>query len=116
MRSGELTLPGFMHDTCSAVHPLGLVSPFFRALDLARHGLTWLDSPVPVAHVLNDGSAVVLERSIEKTADQLGPDAAAYRQLMEPFVRNFDALVEMILGPLRIPYRPFLFARFGLSA
>jgi phytoene dehydrogenase-like protein len=116
MRSCELTLPGYTHDLCSAVHPLGIGSPFFASLPLARHGLTWIDSPAPLAHVFADGSATLLERSIDATAAQFDRDGPAYRRLLEPFVEQFDELLPMILGPLRFPRHPFLMARFGLSA
>jgi phytoene dehydrogenase-like protein len=115
-RSEALTLPGFQHDVCSAVHPLGVSSPFFRTLRLERYGLSWVEPPAAVAHVLEDGSAVTLERSIEATAQQLGRDSAAYRRLLEPFVDRFDTLMRMILGPLRLPSSPLLLAKFGLSA
>ncbi|HKU43296.1 MAG TPA: NAD(P)/FAD-dependent oxidoreductase [Polyangiales bacterium] len=116
MRSAELTLPGFVHDVCSTVHPLGAASPLFHQLDLERHGLTWVHPPAPVAHVLAPGDTVTLERSIDETARQLGRDAAAYRSLVEPFVARFPQLIEMILAPLRWPEDPLLFARFGLHA
>ncbi|MDQ2925935.1 MAG: NAD(P)-binding protein, partial [Acidobacteriota bacterium] len=73
-RSAELTLPGFMHDVCSAVHPMGLISPFFRTLPLAEHGLEWVQPAAPLAHPLDDGTAVLLEMSIEKTAQGMGED------------------------------------------
>lgn len=116
MRSAQLTLPGLVHDVCSAVHPLGVSSPFFRRLRLERYGLSWVDSPAPLAHVLSDGRAVLLERSVEATAAQLGADAAAYEDMFGPLVERFDALAHMILGPLRFPSSPVLLARFGLSA
>jgi phytoene dehydrogenase-like protein len=115
-RTAELTLPGFRHDVCSAVHPLAVASPVFRSLPLARHGVEWIAAPAPLAHVLGDGSVVTLERSIAATAAQLGPDAAAYRDLMEPIVARFDDLMQMVLGPLRVPSAPLLLARFGLGA
>jgi phytoene dehydrogenase-like protein len=117
MRSSrELTLPGFTHDVCSSVHPLGLASPFFRQLQLEHEGLSWVESPAPVAHVLDDGSAVVLEQSLARTAEQLGADGPAYRRLFEPFVDQFETLLPMILAPLRFPAQPFLMGRFGLKA
>ena len=116
MRSLPLTLPGCVNDLCSAVHPLGIASPFFRSLGLDRHGLTWMQPPAALAHVMSDGTAVTLERSIEATARQLGSDAAAYVDLVTPFVERFDTLIEMVLGPLRVPRDPLLFTRFGLSA
>ena len=116
MRSDELTLPGFVHDVCSTVHPLGVASPFFRQLELERHGLTWIHPTAPVAHVLRDGETLTLERSVDETARQLGRDADAYRRLVEPFVERFPTLIELILAPLRWPTDPMLFARFGLCA
>src|SRR5439155_7362371 len=83
-RSVELTLPGFVHDVCSAIHPLGIVSPFFRSLPLAEHGLEWVHPPAPLAHPFDDGTAAVLERSPEATARGLGPDADAYQRLFGP--------------------------------
>lgn len=115
-RTHALTLPGFLHDMCSSVHPLGLASPFFSKLGLERHGLEWVDSPTPLAHVLEDGRAVLLERSIEETADGLGRDGRAYRELVTPFVERFEELNRMILGPLRFPESPLFMARFGLAA
>ncbi|HSJ95742.1 MAG TPA: NAD(P)/FAD-dependent oxidoreductase, partial [Myxococcota bacterium] len=114
-RSQSLTRPGFLHDVCSTVHPLGAASPFFRTLRLERHGLEWVHPPIPLAHVLDDGSAVLLARSVEATADRLGRDGGAYRRLVEPFVAEFDELCRMVLGPLRVPSSPVLLARFGLS-
>src|SRR5205823_5837410 len=116
-RSAELTLPGFVHDVCSAIHPLGVASPFFRDVaPLAPHGLEWVHPPVPLAHPLDDGSAAVLARSFEETGRTLGPDAAAYRRLMEPLVRDAPALFDETLGPLRPPRHPLLMARFGVRA
>src|ERR1043166_10130853 len=85
-RTDALTLPGFAHDVCSAVHPLGIGSPFFRRLPLAAHGLEWIQPPVAAAHPLDDGSAILLERSIAAMHAQLGPDAIAWQRLMDPFV------------------------------
>lgn len=115
-RSEELTLPGFVHDVCSSVHPLALASPFFRRLSLERYGLSWIEPPTPVAHVLDSDRVVTLEHSLEATAASFGRDGEAYRKLFQPFVSNFDALLEAILGPLRFPERPALLARFGLPA
>jgi phytoene dehydrogenase-like protein len=116
MRSLPLTLDGFVHDLCSAVHPLGVASPFFARLGLERHGLEWIDSPSPLAHVLEDGSAVMLERSVRATAEGLGPDGPAYCQLFDPLVERAGDLLSMVLGPLRFPAHPWLLARFGWSA
>ncbi len=115
-RSAELTLPGFVHDVCSAIHPMALASPFFRALPLEQYGLEWIQPPAALAHPLDDGSAAVLERSIEATGATLGEDAGRYYRLMAPIVANWDKIAEGVLGPLRIPHHPFALARFGLSA
>jgi phytoene dehydrogenase-like protein len=116
MRSAELTLPGFLHDVCSAIHPLGMGSPFFRTLPLDEHGLRWIQPKNPAAHPLPDGSAVLLDQSIEVTADNLGRDAAAYRALMEPLVHDWPKLSREFLGPLRFPRHPIAMTRFGLLA
>lgn len=116
MRSAELTEPGFVHDVCSSVHPLGIASPWFRELELERHGLEWVQPDACLAHVLPDGRAIVLERSLEATAAQLGGDAKAYTRLMTPLLRHVDELLEQILGPLRFPRHPLQFARFGIEA
>jgi phytoene dehydrogenase-like protein len=115
-RSAELTLPGFAHDVCSAIHPLGIASPFFQALPLHEHGLEWIHPDAPLAHPLDDGTAAMLERSIEETGRTLGVDADAYRKLVGPFVRDWDRLADNILGPLKLPRHPIALARFGLSA
>ena len=115
-RTDALTLPGFRHDVCSAVHPLGVGSPFFRELPLHEHGLTWVQPPVAVAHPLDDGSAVVLERATKAMDRQLGPDAAAWQRLMDPFVGRWLELFGDALGPLKVPRHPLLLARFGLVA
>ena len=116
-RSVALTLPGFVHDRCSAIHPLAVASPFFRSLPLAAHGLEWIQPPVPFAHPLDDGTAVALHRSVDETADALGGDGPAYRRLVGPFVGPFDKLVGEILRPaLHLPRHPLLVARFGALA
>lgn len=116
-RTDELTLPGFVHDVCSAIHPLALASPFFRTLGWERHGVEWVHAGAPLAHPLEDGTALVVERSVDETAATLGPDGEAYRKLVAPLVRNADALMEMFLGPvLRVPRHPLVAARFGLVA
>jgi phytoene dehydrogenase-like protein len=112
-RSAELTLPGFIHDVCSAIHPMAVASPFFQELPLAGHGLEWVHPPLPVAHPLDDGSAAVLARSVEETAAALGPDEKAYRKLMGPLVRGSDNLFRDLVGPFRLPRHPILAARFG---
>ena len=117
-RTKELTLPGFKHDICSAIHPLGLASPFFRALPLEQYGLEWIQPPASLAHPLDDGTAMVLERSIEATTETLGIDADAYSRLMTPLVAHWQTLADSLLGPLRpqMFQHPFLLAPFGLNA
>ncbi len=115
-RSSELTLPGFVHDVGSAIHPLGYASPFFSTLPLGEHGLEWVHPPAPLAHPFDDGKAAVLECSVEETGETLGPDATAYRRFMEPIARDFDRIVDSLLGPPRLPRHPFALARFGLRA
>jgi phytoene dehydrogenase-like protein len=117
MRSAELTLPGFTHDICSAIFPLSVASPFLRSLPLSQHGLEWVHPAAPVAHPLDGGQAVVLERSLKATVQALGEDGPPYRALIEPFVENWQGVVEDLLGPLPLPPKhPFHLARFGLSA
>lgn len=116
VRTGELTLPGFRHDLCSAVHPMGCSSPFFASLDLTGHGLEWVHPEVPLAHPLGL-DAVFLEHSIDATVDRLGGDGEAYRAIVEPFVDHWDDLLDDILGPLLgVPSHPLLMGRFGLRA
>jgi phytoene dehydrogenase-like protein len=115
-RTAELTLPGFLHDTCSAIHPLSITSPFFRTLPLSDYGLEWVYPPASLAHPLDDGTAVVVERSVEATSKTLGRDAAAYRRLMLPIVANWNKTPFDVLGPLRPPRYPIALARFGLVA
>lgn len=115
-RSSELTLPGFTHDVCSAVHPMGILSPFFRTLPLEEHGLKWVSPPASVAHPLDDGTAVMLRHSLSETMDELGEDGQSYRRLVEPFIANAHGLLADALGPLGIPKHPMLMSRFGLNA
>ena len=117
-RSAELTLPGFLHDLGSAVHPLAAASPFFRTLPLAQHGLEWIEPPIPFAHPLEDERAVLLHRSVRATAAGLEEDGQAYQRLIEPLVTDWDDLTGEggILGPLRAPRHPLTLARFGLNA
>lgn len=116
MRTAELNLPGFRHDICSAIHPLGVGSPFFNTLPLDRFGLEWIYPPANVAHPLDDGTAAVLYRSIEKSAQTLGADGPAYLQLIKPFAKNWPKLAPALLGPLAIPHHPFALGHFGLYA
>jgi phytoene dehydrogenase-like protein len=114
-RTAELTLPGFQQDVCSAIHPLGLASPFFRELPLAQFGLEWVHPPTPLAHVLDDGQAGVLEESLEATCARLGGDGPAYRRLMMPLVRGWQGVLHDLLGPLPLPPRhPLLDLQMGL--
>jgi phytoene dehydrogenase-like protein len=115
-RSDALTLPGFIHDICSSVLPLAHASPFFRTLPLAEHGLTYDHPAIPLAHPLDDGSAAVLDRSVDVTASGLGGDAAAYRRLMEPIVRHAELLTRQFLGPPRPSVHLVTLARFGVPA
>ena len=116
-RSAELTRPGFIHDVCSAVHPLGIGSPFLSSLPLDRHGLRWLQPEVPLAHPLDGGRCGVLQRSVEDTAAGLGADGDAYRRWVGALADRWDELAPMLTGPLvRIPRHPFVLARFGLPA
>ena len=116
-RSAELTLPGFVHDVCSAAHPLGIASPFFRSLDLARHGLEWVQPEAPLAQALAPGRSVVLERDLAVAGAGLGRDGAAWARLFGPFVREWERLLPSLLAPIvRPPRHPILMARFGLPA
>src|SRR5216110_3390623 len=116
-RSAELTLPGFVHDVCSAVHPLAAGSPFFKTLALARFGLTWIQPEIPLAHPLDDGSAACLHRDVNFTAEQLHGDSSAYRRLMKPLARNWEKLANEFLQPmLHLPRHPIALARFGIPA
>ena len=116
-RTMELTLPGFLHDFGSAVHPLAAGSPFFSSLPLQNHGLHWIHSPAPVAHPLDDGTAVVLERDLSDAQGALGDDGKAWASLMRPFVERWREFAPEALRPIQIfPKHPFLMARFGLSA
>jgi phytoene dehydrogenase-like protein len=116
-RTLPLTLPGFLHDHCSAIHPLAAASPLFRRLELPAHGLRWVEPPAAVAHPLDDGSAALLLRSAADMAGVLGADGRRWRALFEPLARELDGLMEETLGAVvHLPRRPFLLARFGLPA
>jgi phytoene dehydrogenase-like protein len=116
-RTKELTLPGFRHDVCSAVHPLAAGSPFFRSLPLEEHGLRWIQPQIPLAHPFDDGTAATLRRSVDETSRLLGRDGPAYGKLMRPVVENWDDLSAAVLGPIfRPPRHPLLMASFGLNA
>ena len=114
-RTMELTRPGFRHDIASAIHPLGRLSPFFSSLDLESHGLTWVDPPAAAAHPLPDADAAIVWNDLARTAEELGSDAGAYRDLYEPWLDRIDELVELVFGPpIRVPSHPITAARFGL--
>ncbi|HEX5041016.1 MAG TPA: NAD(P)/FAD-dependent oxidoreductase [Candidatus Limnocylindria bacterium] len=116
-RSAELTLPGYVHDVCSAIHPFGRTSPFFADAGLEALGLSWIDPPVPLGHPLDDGSAVLLRRSVDETAAELGDDGDAWRRLFGPLVRDWPRLMPDLLAPFHIPLSParaYTMARFGL--
>jgi phytoene dehydrogenase-like protein len=116
MRSQELTLPGFIHDVCSAVHPLGVASPFLRTLPLEKHGLTWIQPSAPLAHPLDDGSAVVLERAVEKTAANLGRDSRRYSRIFRRLANHWPHIESVVLGLSRLPRHPLATAHFGIEA
>jgi len=113
-RTAALTLPGFAHDVCSGCHPMGVLSPFFRTLPLAAHGLEWVRPAASVAHPLDDQPAVLLRRSVAETARDLGEDASSYEQLITPFLHDPHGLLADALAPLGIPRHPFLMLRLGL--
>jgi phytoene dehydrogenase-like protein len=116
-RTLELTLPGFRHDFGSAVHPMGAGSPFFNSLPLHQYGLEWIHSPAPLAHPLDDGTALTLERDLADQAEVLEHDGAAWRRVFEPLSSRWSELAAEILSPIfRIPRHPFLLARFGINA
>lgn len=117
VRTMELTLPGFWHDFGAAVYPLGIGSPFFSSLPLAKYGLQWLHSAAPVAHPLDDGTAVILEHDLEQARTSLASDGDMWARMMEPFVNGWRDFAQEILRPvLRVPKHPWLIARFGAHA
>jgi phytoene dehydrogenase-like protein len=116
-RTAEITLPGYHHDICSAIHPLGIASPFYRSLPLADFGLAWITPPVALAHPLDDSRTAVLTLSLEESASSLGSDGSAYRRLLAPLVDSWKEILEDILGPAPIPPKhPVPLMRFGLMA
>jgi len=116
VRSAELTRPGFVHDVCAAIFPMGVGSPFFENLALDDHGLEWVHPRVPLAHVMDGGVAVVLDRSIWRTAKGLGEDEGAYIDLMNPLVQDWHGLLGDILSPLYSVRHPAALARFAWRA
>ncbi len=116
-RTLELTLPGFLHDFGSAVYPLGAGSPFFSSLPLAEHGLQWIHAPAAVAHPLDDGTAVVLERDLTELKSSLGQDGSTWARLVRPFVDHWWEFASDVLRPISLlPRHPLLMARFGINA
>ncbi len=116
MRTAEVTLPGFRHDICSAIHPLGMGSPFFRDLPLEDYGLRWIHPDLPLAHPFDDGAAVAVHRSLTRTAEGLSQDAKNYERLFGSLVEDWAKLAHQLLGPLRLPRHPLTMANFGLRA
>lgn len=114
-RTEQLTLPGFHHDVCSAIHPLGILSPFLASVPLEEHGVEWINPPLALAHPFDDGTAAALESGLEATARRLEPDAAEWTRLFAPFA-DAPALFSEILKPLRLPAHPLMLARFGFQA
>jgi phytoene dehydrogenase-like protein len=115
-RSAELTLPGFVHDVCSAIHPLGVASPYFRTLPLAEHGVEWIEPPAALAHPFDDGTGVLLERSPDAAAQGLAGDEDRWRRIFAPLARDAEPLFEDLLGPLHLPAHPLALARFSAPA
>jgi phytoene dehydrogenase-like protein len=116
LRTKELTLPGFKHDVCSAIHPLAAGSPFFQQLPLHEYGLEYIYPGVSAAHPFDDGSAAALTRSLEETARSLGQDEKTYLKLIEPLTKDWPGLAPDVLGPLQFPSHPIALAKFGLDA
>ena len=116
LRSAELTLPGFTHDICSAIHPMALASPFFSTLPLQEHGLEYIHPPLSAAHPFDDGTAAILTKSVEETAASLGIDKEAYLNLIQPIVKSWPQIAEDVLAPLHFPKHPLKMASFGLKA
>jgi phytoene dehydrogenase-like protein len=116
-RSAALTLPGYTHDVCSAVHPLGMGSPFFRTLPLGEHGLEWIQPPVPYAHPFDGGKSVMVHRSVEETAEQLGSDSRAYVRAIGRLVPpDWNRVCATLLDPLAMLKHPLPLMHFGLAA
>jgi phytoene dehydrogenase-like protein len=116
LRTEELTLPGYHHDVCSAIHPLAAGSPYFNTLPLHEHGLEYIYPEIAAAHPFDDGTAAQLKTSVTETAALLGVDKDAYIKLLQPLVNTWHGMAADILGPLHFPKHPVAFARFGLNA
>ena len=114
-RSAQLTRPGFIHDVCSAIHPLTIASPFFQTLPLDDFGLEFVQPAASVAHPLDDGTAVLLKKSVEETAANLGTDGTSYERLVKVLARNFKVIAPDLLAPFGIPSNPFLMLGFALK-
>ena len=114
-RTAELTEPGFLHDICSTIHPMAVVSPFFREVGLESLGVEWAYPPAALAHPFDDGTAALLFRSLDETAATLGADGRAYTDLMRPFLHDTEEFFADILRPIRFPRHPFRMLRFGLQ-
>ncbi len=115
-RSAELTLPDFVHDVCSAVHPMAQASPFFKSLPLAAHGLTWVTPPIACAHPLDSGDVALLTNSHEETARLLGTDEEAYQSSIGAIAREWQTIETDALSPIGIPSHPLQFTKFGIRA
>ena len=113
LRSCESSLPGFVHDICSSIHPLAYASPFFRSLPLQKLGLEWIQPEIPMSHPLSNGDAVSLYRSVDETSAELRGDKEAYENIIKPLVQDWKPLISDILSPLRFPSHPIHMARFG---
>jgi len=116
MRSAQLTLPGYIHDICSAIHPLAVASPFFEQLPLSEHGLEYIYPSIAAAHPFDNGTAAIIKTSVEETAGLLGADEREYKKLMYPVVNDWPMIAPDALGPLHYPKHPMAMARFGLTA
>ncbi|MGS2741035.1 phytoene desaturase family protein [Sinomicrobium sp. M5D2P17] len=116
MRTMELTLPGFRHDVCSAIHPTAIASPYLSQLPLHEHGLEYILPEVDCAHPFDDGSAAHLERSVKRTANSLGSDKEVYLDVYGPFKKYWEQIAPDVLGPLSIPSHPVKMLKFGLKA
>ena len=116
VRSAELTLPGYVHDVCSTIYPLVVGSPFFASLPLGEHGLELIHPTSPLAHPFDDGTAVLLERDVDATAANLGPDERTYRRRIGRLARSWPVIVNDVLGAFRLPRHPLALVPFGLSA
>ena len=117
-RTSELTLSGFHHDVCSAIHPMGLASPFLKSLPLAEYGLEWIHPDIPLAHPFDDGTCAVMHRSVTETADQFASsrDRKAYRRIFQSIVEDAEKILGDLMAPPKIPSHPFAVANFGIRA